>query len=215
MLSRSNTTTSDRLRRSRSTASMQAVRQRSSATSDPFLVRQHAEAAASQAYKRAQPTEQMSCPDYRPAPPGLHRRRSQVTGRSEGSHLEDARLGRRRSTARRDDIKSTPAASQNYHSSGASYAVEETDGRRKGAQPTQTEADIKSARRKARFVTAPIEYQLKPPSALENQSPPAGGTRAVPGLHSSSPAPTPATCSRTSGTRCSPDPRAPAPAPRA
>ena len=170
---------------------MQAVRQRSSATSDPFLVRQHAEAAASQAYKRAQPTEQMSCPDYRPAPPGLHRRRSQVTGRSEGSHLEDARLGRRRSTARRDDIKSTPAASQNYHSSGASYAVEETDGRRKGAQPTQTEADIKSARRKAHFVTAPIEYQLKPPSALENQSPPAGGTRAVPGLHSSSPAPTP------------------------
>ena len=191
MLSRSNTTTSDRLRRSRSTASMQAARQRSSATSDPFLVRQHAEAAATQAYKRAQPTEQMSCPDYRPAPPGLHRRRSQVTGRSEGSHLEDARLGRRRSTARRDDIKSTPAASQKFHSSGASHGVEETGARCKAAIPIQTEADVKSAHRKARFVAAPIEYQLKPPSALETRSLRTRGTRAVTGLHSSSPAPTP------------------------
>lgn len=193
MLSRSNTTTSDRLRRSRSTASMQAARQRSSATSDPFVVRQHAEAAATQAYKRAQPTEQMSCPDYRPAPPGLHRRRSQVTGRSEGSHLEDARLGRRRSTARRDDTKSTPVAMQKYHSGGASCTVEETEGRRKGALPAQTEADLKSARRKVRVITAPIEYQLKPPSALENRSSPAPARDScpVPGSHSSSLAPTP------------------------
>jgi len=189
MLSRSNTTTSDRLRRSRSTASMQAARQRSSATSDPFLVRQHAEAAATQAYKRAQPTEQMSCPEYRPAPPGLHRRRSQVTGRSEGSYLEDARLGRRRSTARRDEIKSTPAASQKHQSSGASYAVE--GGRLKGAPPAQTEADIKSARRKARVVAAPVDYQLKPPSALGSRRSPVRNPCPASEPHSSSLAPTP------------------------
>ena len=190
MLSRSNTTTSDRLRRSRSTASMQAARQRSSATSDPFVIRRHAEAAATQAYKRAQPAEQMGCPDYRPAPPGLHRRRSQVTGRSEGSHLEDARLGRRRSTARRDDIKSTPAASQKYQSSEASHAAKETHGHSRGAPPVQAEADVKSAHRKARFVTAPTEYQLKPPFALGNRSSPGRDSCLVPGSHSSSLTPT-------------------------
>ena len=94
--------------------------------------------------------------------------------------------------ARRDDIKSTPAAVQKYSSGGTTHAVEETDVRCKGTLPVQTEADVKTAHRKARFVTAPIEYQLKPPSALENRSSPAArNISAVPGSHSSSLAPTP------------------------
>jgi hypothetical protein len=147
MLSRSNTTTSDRARRARSTVSMQAARQRSSATSDPLVIRRNAEAAATEAYRRAQPAEPPNCLDYRPAPAMLHRRRSQVTGRSEGSHLEDARLGRRRSTARREEAKSTPLPRQRPHSEQVPTVMKENETRAKRTTFVQPQSAAKSTHR--------------------------------------------------------------------
>lgn len=103
MLSHSSSNASDRLRQAKSISSAHsASSHRATTSTDPFLVRQTAETAASEAFKRAQPMEKVAFPGYRPAPPRLERRKSQVTGRSEGSFLEDARLGRRRSAPKRD-----------------------------------------------------------------------------------------------------------------
>lgn len=91
----------DRLRKVRSST----LDQRYTTNQDPFITRQHAEVAASEAFKRARPIEQQAYLGHRPVPPKPQRRKSQVSGRVEGSHLEDARLGRRRSTQKlkRDD----------------------------------------------------------------------------------------------------------------
>jgi hypothetical protein len=171
MLSRSNTTTSDRARRARSTASMQAARQRPSAISDPVVVRRNAEAAATEAYKRAQPAEQTTCPDYRPAPAMLQRRRSQVTGRSEGSHLEDARLGRRRSTAKRDEVKSTPLPRQRPHSEVVPTARKENATRATRTTSVQPQSAAGSIHRKEALNPVANSHHRDLPFAYSNGSP--------------------------------------------
>ena len=101
MLSRSNSNAGERLRRAKSTSSAHTTssgNQRSSTSIDPFVVRQHAETAAVEAFQRAKYFEEPAVLQaYRPVPPKLQRRRSQVSGKAEGSHFEDARLGRRNS----------------------------------------------------------------------------------------------------------------------
>ncbi|KAK0825043.1 hypothetical protein LTR73_007330 [Friedmanniomyces endolithicus] len=91
-------TAEDRLRRTRSIASSHHTtssgHHRDSTSTDPFATKQQAEVAALEAYKRAHRYDNQAC---RPAV-HLQRRRSQTTGRTEGSYFEDARLGRRRST---------------------------------------------------------------------------------------------------------------------
>jgi hypothetical protein len=149
---------------------MQAARQCSSATSGPLVIRRNAEAAATEAYRRAQPAEPPICPDYRPAPAMLHRRRSQVTGRSEGSHLEDARLGRRRSTARREEVKSTPLPRQRPHSEYVSTVMKENKTRAKKTtfvQPQST-ACCKEALNPvatSHYRDSPFEYSSGSPAA--------------------------------------------------
>lgn len=192
MLSRSNTTTSERARRARSIASMQAARPRSSITSDPFIVRQQAKMAATQAYRAAQLTEQPFCPDYRPAPPMLHRRRSQVTGRSEGSHLEDARLGRRRSTARREE-KTTPLARQRPRTEYLPAARKENENHAKRARATmmQPHPAARSASRNAGLAPVANVHHRDSPFAYSNGSPAARTASATPCLQSSLTAQTP------------------------
>ncbi|KAK0781332.1 hypothetical protein LTS02_000006 [Friedmanniomyces endolithicus] len=105
MLSRSNSTAEDRLRRTRSIASSHHTtssgHQRDSTSTDPFATKQQAEVAALEAYNRAHRYENQAC---RPAT-HLQRRRSQTTGRTEGSYFEDARLGRRRSTSTKGESR--------------------------------------------------------------------------------------------------------------
>ncbi|GAB1741431.1 hypothetical protein NU219Hw_g6664t1 [Hortaea werneckii] len=107
MLSRSNSTAGDRLRRAKSTSSQHTTssgHQRSSTSIDPFVTRQHAEVAALEAYSRAWREGEPVLQTQQAVPSKLQRRRSQA-GRREGSHLEEARLGRRRSTSTREDTK--------------------------------------------------------------------------------------------------------------
>jgi hypothetical protein len=191
MISRSNTNTSDRLRRAKSTASMQAARQRSTATSDPFVTRQHAEAAATEAYKRAQPADKPVCPEYRPAPPMLHRRRSQVTGRSEGSHLEDARLGRRRSTVRREETKSIALPRQRPHSENLPTAQKESETRVKKATFVQPWSAATSSHRKEGLDPVANGFQRDSAFAYSNGSPAARTVSAKSEVRGSSLAPTP------------------------
>ena len=106
MLPRSSSNAGDRLRRAKSTSSARTSssgHHRTSTTIDPFVTRQQAEAAAVEAFRRARPCQEAAHQAYRPVPPKLQRRRSQVTGKTEGSHFEDARLGRRRSNSRKGD----------------------------------------------------------------------------------------------------------------
>lgn len=186
MLSRSNTTASDRIRRAKSTASL-----RSSTNVDPFVVRQHAEAAASQAYRLSQPVQQTTCPDYRPAPPMLHRRKSQVTGRSEGSHLEDARLGRRRSTVRREEKKGSPSVYQTSHPGSRAPAMKENEHRARQQVAARPASDIKLSHCKKRLISASNGYQRRPPSASQTGSPCTRSISAISGTNSSAFAPTP------------------------
>lgn len=169
---------------------MQAARQRSSATLDPLVVRQYAEAAATQAYRRAQPVEQVSCPDYRPAPLMLQRRRSQVTGRSEGSHFEDARLGRRRSTIRHDENKSTSSA-RPKPPHGYDLPSKESQTRTRRPASAEQSASIKAAHRKERIIPTSSDYQRKTPSAFTNGSPAARNLSATSGMNHLPQAPTP------------------------
>ncbi|KAI7553624.1 hypothetical protein KC331_g1103 [Hortaea werneckii] len=110
MLSRSNSTAGDRLRRAKSTSSQHTTpsssgHQRSSTSIDPFVTRQHAEVAALEAYSRARRDGEPLLQTNQAVPSKLQRRRSQA-GRREGSHLEEARLGRRRSTSTRGETRS-------------------------------------------------------------------------------------------------------------
>lgn len=103
MLSRSSSNAGERLRRAKSTSSAHTnsfSHQRSSTSIDPFVIRQHAEVAALEAFQRAKQQEETAC---RSVPSKLQRRRSQATGKTQGSHFEDARLGRRRSASRKDE----------------------------------------------------------------------------------------------------------------
>ncbi|GAB7331416.1 hypothetical protein MBLNU13_g02837t2 [Cladosporium sp. NU13] len=190
MLSRSNTTTSDRARRARSIASTQAARQRSSATSDPFVIRQQAEMAATLAYRSSQPVERLACPDYRPAPPMLQRRRSQVTGRSEGSHLEDARLGRRRSTTLRDG-KITPMARQRPHTEYMPTTQKENEILTKRVTTAQSHPATEPAARNESLGPIASSHHRTSPFAYSNGSPAARTVSATPGLRSSTTTQTP------------------------
>lgn len=108
MLSRSNSTAGDRLRRAKSTSSQHTTtcsgHQRSSTSIDPFVTRQHAEVAALEAYSRARREGEPFLQTNQAVPSKLQRRRSQA-GRREGSHLEEARLGRRRSTSTKGETR--------------------------------------------------------------------------------------------------------------
>ncbi|KAK0778367.1 hypothetical protein LTS02_014394 [Friedmanniomyces endolithicus] len=105
MLSRSNSTAEGRLRRTRSIASSHHTtssgHHRDSTSTDPFATKQQAEVAALEAYNRAHRYDNQAC---RPVT-HLQRRRSQTTGRTEGSYFEDARLGRRRSTSTKGESR--------------------------------------------------------------------------------------------------------------
>lgn len=97
MLSRSSSNAGDRLRRAKSTSSAHTSssgHQRQTTTIDPFTSRLHAEAAAVEAYERARNGDDKA---HRPRP---QRRRSQISGKSEGGHFEDAR---KRALARSED----------------------------------------------------------------------------------------------------------------
>ncbi|KAF2770703.1 hypothetical protein EJ03DRAFT_326331 [Teratosphaeria nubilosa] len=107
MLSRSNSNAGD-LRRAKSTTSQHTTssgHHRTATTIDPFITRRQAEAAAVEAYSRSKDLEDPASQNYRPVPPKLQRKRSRTAGRSEGSHLADARLGRRRSTTTKSEAR--------------------------------------------------------------------------------------------------------------
>lgn len=78
-------------------ASLQPHASQATASHHNSSKRQQAEAAALEAYQRARAIDEHVEHDYRPAPPKLQRRRSRASGRTEGGHFEDARLGRRKS----------------------------------------------------------------------------------------------------------------------
>ncbi|KAK3117865.1 hypothetical protein LTR53_000278 [Teratosphaeriaceae sp. CCFEE 6253] len=108
MLPRTSSNAGDRLRRNKSTSSHHTAssgHQRSSTSTDPFAAKQHAEVAAVEAYNRAHRLDDRA---HGPAPQ-LERRRSNTTGRVEGSHFEDARLGRRRSTSTKRESRGPQA----------------------------------------------------------------------------------------------------------
>ncbi|KAK6435451.1 hypothetical protein LTR95_008356 [Oleoguttula sp. CCFEE 5521] len=104
MFSRSSSTNGDRLRNTRTSA----FSRRSGTISDPFISHQHAGVAATEAYKRAQAAGKNASLVHGSSSARPQRRKSQASGRSEGSHLEEARLGRRRSTQRRDSCIAAP-----------------------------------------------------------------------------------------------------------
>lgn len=119
MLSRSQSSAGERLRRAKSTSSAHMTSsggyQHSSTSIDPFVIRQNAETAAVEAYQRAKELREPVVPQaYRPVPPKLQRRRSQVTGKTEGSHFEDARLGRRKPTVKRHETRETKPDHSRY-----------------------------------------------------------------------------------------------------
>ena len=120
----------------------------------------------------------------------LQRRRSQVTGRSEGSHLEDARLGRRRSTARRDD-KSTPMARQRPHTEYVSTTLPENEIRTNKATLVQPQSATRSAFRNEGLGPLVSGHHRGSPYAYSNGSPAPRTGSATPGLRSSSIAQTP------------------------
>lgn len=146
--------------------------------------------AATLAYRSSQPVEQLVCPDYRPAPPMLLRRRSQVTGRSEGSHLEDARLGRRRSTTMRDS-KSTPMTRQRPHTEYVPTTEKEKETRTKRTTIVQPHPATKSTARNESLGPSANSNHRNPPFAYSNGSPAARTVSATPGLRSSTSAQTP------------------------
>ena len=141
MLSRSNSNAADRLRRAKSVSSAHTSssgHQRTTTSIDPLILRQNAEAAAVEAYQRAQFQVEPSVQSK------LQRRRSQAGGRSEGSHFEDARLGRRRSTALRDGGGKTQAARQRRSGTNVPETVNIVEGdriitRRRSVIPPATE----------------------------------------------------------------------------
>ncbi|KAK3117995.1 hypothetical protein LTR53_000147 [Teratosphaeriaceae sp. CCFEE 6253] len=108
MPSRTSSHAGDRLRRNKSTSSHHTAssgHQRSSTSTDPCAAKQHAEVAAVEAYNRAHRLDDRA---HGPAPQ-LERRRRNTTGRVEGSHFEDARLGRRRSTSTKRESRGPQA----------------------------------------------------------------------------------------------------------
>lgn len=119
MLSRSNSNAVDRIRRAKSTSSTHTTSSGPRPVylqSDPFVTRQQAEIAALEAFYRAQQQQQQqqpdtACPEYRAvACPKLERRRSRTSGRTEGGHFEETRLGRRKSRVKRDDSAASRAS---------------------------------------------------------------------------------------------------------
>lgn len=146
--------------------------------------------AATLAYRSSQPIEQPACPDYRPAPPMLQRRRSQVTGRSEGSHLEDARLGRRRSTTLRDG-KSTPMTRQRPYTEFVPTTQKENETRTKRTTIVQPQPASKSALRNESLGPLANGHHRSSPFEYSNGSPAARTVSATPDLRSSTTVQTP------------------------
>lgn len=98
------TTGAERLRRTDSVSSTQTSSpgpRRTSSSVEPPATRQLAEVAAAAAYRRAWHTDHPFCSMENATRQMPERRRSHRTGRTEGSHFEEARLGRRRSTSAR------------------------------------------------------------------------------------------------------------------
>ena len=106
MLSRSNNNAGGRIRGAKSTSSTHTASlgpKPVPPSSDPFVTRQQAEAAALEAFHRAQTQQGQTYQEHRAVAPKLERRRSRASGRIEGGHFEESRLGRRKSTSKRDD----------------------------------------------------------------------------------------------------------------
>ncbi|KAK3677004.1 hypothetical protein LTR78_003209 [Recurvomyces mirabilis] len=104
MLSHANSSPGERVRRAKSTSSQNTTssgHQRASTSIDPLVAKQQAETAAVEAFHRAG----TQADNAAAARPQAHRRRNQ---RTEGSHFEDARLGRRRSGSKRRDSMVVP-----------------------------------------------------------------------------------------------------------
>ncbi|KAF7186747.1 hypothetical protein HII31_11979 [Pseudocercospora fuligena] len=127
MLSRSNSSAGERLRRAKSmssthtTASGQA--QRLSTTIAAQNTRLQAEVAAVEAYERARQLDELSAFTSKPRP---NRRRSQASGRTEGSHFEDAR---RRSVNQAENLRPKPSNASSFAHNRASL-------------PSQTRVDV-------------------------------------------------------------------------
>lgn len=100
MLSRSNSNAGERLRRAKS---MSSTHSPVSGQQRPGTTRLQAELAAVEAYERARQADQLSPLASRPR---SNRRRSQISGKSEGSHFEEAR---RRSASQSDNIRPRPS----------------------------------------------------------------------------------------------------------
>ncbi|KXT02846.1 hypothetical protein AC579_2792 [Pseudocercospora musae] len=107
MLSRSNSSAGERLRRAKSmssthtTASGQTARLTASIAAQN--TRLQAEIAAAEAYERARQLDELSAFASKPR---ANRRRSQASGRTEGSHFEDAR---RRSAKQAENVRPKPS----------------------------------------------------------------------------------------------------------
>ncbi|CAK4031085.1 Hypothetical predicted protein [Lecanosticta acicola] len=127
MISTSNSSAGDQLRRAKSTSSAKTTssgHKRLSTSIDPFLTRQQAETAAVQAYERARINDE---PAPRPVPPKLERRRSQKAGRSEGSHFQDAR---KRSIAREGEGTRAKSSQSRHQRSMSRMRSQDLDGER-------------------------------------------------------------------------------------
>ena len=81
-----------------------------------------------EAYNRARPSDEPACQTHRATRPRPEQRRSNTSGRTEGSHFEDARLGRRRSMSTKDNgrvAQPTRAVQEGPMSVGVGSDVEE------------------------------------------------------------------------------------------
>jgi len=134
MLSRSNSNAAERLRRAKSTSSTQTSSSghgRTSTSIDPFVVRQQAEVAAAEAFRRTQPLHDPIYSTARATRPAPQRRKSQRTGRAEGSHFEDARVRRYRSTSTRPDNKAARSSTARVEGVTESKPVDNASGEEK------------------------------------------------------------------------------------
>ena len=120
MLSRSKSNAGERLRRAKSTSSAHTSssgQRQTHGSSDPFFTRQQAEVAALEAFHRALPQQEVAYQDYKPAPSKLQRRRSRLSGKTEGSHFEEARLRWQKSASKKDDNAKMKSAANSSHQS--------------------------------------------------------------------------------------------------
>ncbi|EME83941.1 uncharacterized protein MYCFIDRAFT_195132 [Pseudocercospora fijiensis CIRAD86] len=118
MLSRSNSSAGERLRRAKSMSSTHTAAsgqaQRLGTTIAAQNTRLQAEVAAVEAYERARQLDELSAFTSKPRP---NRRRSQASGRTEGSHFEEAR---RRSVNQAENVRPRPSNASSFAQNRAS-----------------------------------------------------------------------------------------------